>query len=250
MTADGPWQYTLYELSSNKWINHDVETETGSGIVPFRYRPKSYVHAIMWSIGLELSLLIKDPWRVYLTTDHPNAAPFTTYPTIIAWLMSKKARESTLLKINKRAKTRSLLPSIDREYDLFEITIATRSGQGRALGLSNKGHLEEGSDADVAIYDINPEKINPSRDYRTIKKAFERTKYTIKDGEILVKNGEIVQTQPGRIMWSNINLSSPIEITSNLKKRFREYWTIEYENYIIPESYITHLKPISIKAEL
>ncbi|UCF58800.1 MAG: formylmethanofuran dehydrogenase subunit A, partial [Candidatus Bathyarchaeota archaeon] len=87
MTADGPFQYGLYQLTSNKWVNHDVETETSSGIVPFRYRRKSYVHATQWSIGLELGLLVEDPWRIYLTTDHPNAAPFITYPRIISWLM-------------------------------------------------------------------------------------------------------------------------------------------------------------------
>ena len=32
--------------------------------------------------GLELFLLISDPWRVFFTTDHPNGAPFTAYPQI------------------------------------------------------------------------------------------------------------------------------------------------------------------------
>ena len=36
MTADGPFQYDLYGLTGNKWVNHDVETETSAGIVPFR----------------------------------------------------------------------------------------------------------------------------------------------------------------------------------------------------------------------
>ncbi|MFQ6076782.1 MAG: formylmethanofuran dehydrogenase subunit A, partial [Candidatus Bathyarchaeia archaeon] len=93
MTADGPFQWVLHRISGNKWVNHDVETETGSGIVPFRYRRKSYVHATQWSIGLELALLIEDPWKVFLTTDHPNAAPFTTYPEIVSWMMSRAARE-------------------------------------------------------------------------------------------------------------------------------------------------------------
>ncbi|HDO41587.1 MAG TPA: formylmethanofuran dehydrogenase subunit A, partial [Candidatus Bathyarchaeota archaeon] len=109
MTADGPWQYTLYELSGNKWVNHDVEVETSSGIVPFRYRRKNYVHAIMWSIGLELALLIEDPWKIYLTTDHPNGGPFTSYPRIVSWLMSRRARERALKRINEKARTRSLL---------------------------------------------------------------------------------------------------------------------------------------------
>ncbi|MCJ7614149.1 formylmethanofuran dehydrogenase subunit A, partial [Candidatus Bathyarchaeota archaeon] len=33
MTADGPFQYGLYHLTGNKWVNHDVETETSGGIV-------------------------------------------------------------------------------------------------------------------------------------------------------------------------------------------------------------------------
>ncbi|UCG45315.1 MAG: formylmethanofuran dehydrogenase subunit A, partial [Candidatus Bathyarchaeota archaeon] len=96
MTADGPFQHGLYHLTNNKWINHDVETETSGGIVPFRYRRKSPVHATQWSIGLELALLIDNPWKVFLTTDHPNAAPFITYPKIISWLMSQNARKVML----------------------------------------------------------------------------------------------------------------------------------------------------------
>ena len=108
MTADGPFQYGLYRLTGNKWVNQDVETETSAGIVPFRYRRRNYVHATQWSIGLELALLIKDPWKILLTTDHPNAGPFTSYPRIICWLMSKKAREATMKRINPRARSRSL----------------------------------------------------------------------------------------------------------------------------------------------
>ena len=244
MTADGPWQYTLYELSGNKWINHDVETETGSGIVPFRYRRKSYVHATMWSIALELALLIDDPWKIYLTTDHPNGAPFTTYPRIISWLVSVRARERTMERINKKARKRSLLPSVDREYTLYEICIATRAGQAKALGLSNKGHLGVGADADLAIYNINPREVDPSRDYRKVRRAFEETAYTIKGGRIVAKNGAIVESAMGRTFWvdtcfsiseyEQMHLGAP----RDLKEKFRDYWTVEFENYYIPESYL------------
>ena len=56
----------------------------GGGIVPYRYRAKDFYNALQWAIGLELFLLIDDPWRVFFTTDHPNGAPFTTYPEIFA----------------------------------------------------------------------------------------------------------------------------------------------------------------------
>jgi formylmethanofuran dehydrogenase subunit A len=248
MTADGPFQYTLYELSGNKWVNHDVETETSAGIVPFHYRRKSYVHAIQWSIGLELALLIKDPWKIFMTTDHPNGGPFIAYPKIIAWLISRKAREATLKKINPRARSRSLLPSINRELDFYEIAVMTRAGQAKALGLKNKGHLGIGADADAAIYNVNPEKTDPSRKYKTVRKAFKKAAYTIKDGKIVVKNGEILRHVEGATMWLDVQTSEPAKITEEMKRRFREYWTVEYENYPVTEHYLEVSHPITVKA--
>jgi formylmethanofuran dehydrogenase subunit A len=250
MTADGPFQYTLYELSGNKWVNHDVETETSAGIVPFRYRRKSYVHAIQWSIGLELALLIKDPWKILMTTDHPNGGPFTSYPKIIAWLMSRKAREAALKRINPRARSRSLLPSIDRELGFGEIAIMTRAGQAKALWLKSKGHLGLGADADIAIYNVNPEKTDPSRKYRTVRKAFKRAAYTIKDGKIVVENGEILRHVEGATMWLDVQSSEPARITDEMKRRFREYWTVEYENYPVTDHYLEISNPIPVKANV
>ena len=244
MTADGPWQYTLFELSGNKWINHDVETETGGGIVPFRYRRKSYVHSVMWSIGLELALLIEDPWRIYLTTDHPNGGPFTTYPRIISWLISAEARERALGRINKKARKRSLLPSIDREYTLYEIAIITRAGQAKALGLRNKGHLGVGADADIAIYRINPREIDFSKEYRKVRGAFETAAYSIKGGRVVAKDGAILESAGGRTFWVDARPDDhaaerpDIWAPPDFKRRFREYWTVELENYYIPESYL------------
>ena len=250
MTADGPFQYALYGLTGNKWVNHDVETETSAGIVPFRYRRKSYVHAIQWSIGLELALLIKDPWRILMTTDHPNAGPFTAYPKINAWLISKNAREASLKRINPRARGRSLLPSIDRELSLYEIAITTRAGQAKALGLKNKGHLGPGADADLAVYSVNPETTDISRKFRSVRRAFKRAAYTIKGGEVVVKDGEILKSVPGRTKWVDVKVSEPALITEDMKKRFRTYWTVEYENYPVYEDHLEGLEPINVKARV
>lgn len=250
MTADGPFQFGLYNLTGNKWVNHDVETETSAGIVPFRYRRKSSVHATQWSIGLELALLIKDPWKIYLTTDHPNGGPFTAYPRIITWLMSREARNRTIVKINKRARRNSLLPSIDREYSFYDVAVATRAGQAKALGLTKKGHLGIGADADVAIYNVNPELVDPSKQYITVRKAFRRAAYTIKGGEVVVADGEIVKPVFGKTFWVKVKSSLPLEVNDDLKQRFREYWTVEYKNYPIPESYLHASAPISVTAEV
>ena len=61
ITADGPWQHLLYQLTGRKWGNLDVENETGCGIVPYTYKGSNLVNAVQWAVGLELLLLIDDP---------------------------------------------------------------------------------------------------------------------------------------------------------------------------------------------
>jgi len=218
--------------------------------VPFHYKRKSYVHATQWTVGLELALQIKDPWKIMLTTDHPNAGPFTAYPKIIAWLMSRKARDAIMEKINKRTKRKALLAAIDREYTFYEIAIATRAGQAKALSLKNKGHLGIGADADIAIYDLNPE-ANLAKHPMTLVRAFKNAAYTIKDGEIVVKNGEIVKSVKGRTYWVNVKASpSLLEVEPELQKIFEEYYTVKYENYLVPDHHLAAAAPIPIKAKV
>jgi formylmethanofuran dehydrogenase subunit A len=199
---------------------------------------------------LELALLMEDPWRIFMTTDHPNGGPFTAYPKIIAWLISKKAREASLKRINPRARSRSLLPSIERELGFNEIATVTRAGQARALGLKNKGHLGIGADADIAVYNLNPETIDPSRNFRTVRRAFKRSAYTIKGGNVVVKNGVVLKHVDGRTMWLDVKVSEPARITKDMKRRFKEYWTVEYENYPVSQEHLKGLYPITIEARV
>ena len=240
MTADGPFQYGLYELTGNKWINHDVETETSTGIVPYHYRRRSLVNAVQWAIGLELALLAKDLWRgPYLTTDHPNGAPFTTYPRIIEWLVSRRARERTLKRVNKRAIRRMVLPSLDREFTLYEIAIISRAGPAKALGLERKGHLGVGADADVAIYNINPDELDLSKDHRAVRRAFERAAYTIKDGQVVVKDGRVVASPIRRTYWVHVKLPDEAsEIVNAIRDAWEARYTVSFDNYPIPEHYL------------
>jgi formylmethanofuran dehydrogenase subunit A len=250
MTADGPFEYTLYQLSGHKWVNSDVETETSGGIIPFHYKKNNAVNATQWSIALELALLIEDPWKMFMTTDHPNGGPFFAYPKILAWLSSKKARMATLSKCHKKAQKKSLLTSIDRELSLYEIAIMTRAGQAKALGLKNKGHLGIGADADVAIFNINPETLDIAKNYKTARKAFGNATYTIKDGQIVVKDGEVVKKVEGRTMWLDVETTEPCRIDEEMKNKFRQYWTIDYENYPVSDHYVKVKDPISVKASV
>jgi formylmethanofuran dehydrogenase subunit A len=139
--------------SPKKWVAMDIECEAGCGVLPFRYRDANLVHALQWCIGLELFLMVEDPWRIFLTTDHPNGAPFATYPHLIRLLMDRSFRNDMLATIHKTARAMSALPGIEREYGLYEIAILTRAGPARALGIDRlHGHLGPGALADVTVY--------------------------------------------------------------------------------------------------
>ncbi|MDP6613083.1 MAG: formylmethanofuran dehydrogenase subunit A, partial [Candidatus Hydrothermarchaeota archaeon] len=242
MTADGPLEYFLQSLSHLKWANRNIELETAPGVTPFIYSPKMSVSSIQWAIGLELPLLIKNPWQVLLTTDHPNGGPFIRYPRIIAWLMSNKYREKTISEVNKAVNKRSVLPTIDREYDFNEVAILTRAGQARAFGLENyKGHLGVGAHADIAVYDINPQAIDPANEYELIEEKFSRTALTIKDGTVVVRDGKITTALDGRTYWVNPSIDENLEkeVYKDIDYYFKKYYSVNLANYPVTEEYLT-----------
>lgn len=170
-----------------KWALMDIELEAGCGVVPFRYRDKSFVNALQWAIGLEVFLQVDDPWRVFLTTDHPNGAPFTTYPHLIRLLMDRSFRNEALASINPDAAALSNLASIEREYTLDEIAIMTRAAPARSLGLRDRGHLAPGAAADITVY---REQGNP-------EEMFSRPALVFKDGRLIVRDGEVIEVVHG-----------------------------------------------------
>jgi formylmethanofuran dehydrogenase subunit A len=219
ITADGPWQHLLYQLTGRKWGNLDVENETGCGIVPYTYKGSNLVNAVQWAVGLELLLLIDDPWRIFLTTDHPNGACFWRYPEIIHLLMNADVRKQRVQKLPAKALSRIVLGDLDRQYPLYEIAIITSAGPARALGLKQKGHLGIGADADVAIYNQNPDG----------EHMFRYPRYVIKAGEIVVEEGDIKNTRNGQAFVVKPAYDEKIE--DYLKPLFQQQYTMSFENY-------------------
>lgn len=241
MTADGPMEFNLYRLHQDKWSNHDVELETASGVIPVIYRRKNLVNSIMWSIGLELALLVKNPWQCLLTTDNPNGAPFVKYPEIIGLLMSKEYRDREFATVHAKTASRVILPSLDRELTFDEIAVMTRAGQARALGLieRGKGHLGPGAEADIAVYPIKPEKIDPSRQYAEIIRSFAQTKYTMKLGVMISKDDQILTDNQNRTFWCSPQVPKEYDMSKDpeLIRTFDRYYTIRMENYTVDEDY-------------
>ncbi|SEJ39208.1 formylmethanofuran dehydrogenase subunit A [Paraburkholderia diazotrophica] len=173
--------------SPRKWIAGDIECDAGCGVVPFRYRETSYVNALQWTIGLELFLLVKNPWQITLTTDHPNGGPFTSYPHLIRLLMDKSFRDEQLAKLHPDVATQSPLASLTRELDLNEIAILTRAAPARLLGLADRGRLDTGAAADIAVYREHPDR----------EAMFRAPAFVFKDGELVAREGRIVATPVG-----------------------------------------------------
>jgi formylmethanofuran dehydrogenase subunit A len=211
----------------NKWVCMDIECDAGCGVVPFKYKDQNFVNALQWCIGLEIFLLAEDPWRIFLTTDHPNGAPFTTYPHLIRLLMDRSFRNDMLSTINPDAAALSTLGSIDREYSLYEIAIMTRAGAARILGLRDRGHLGEGAAADITVYALQDDK----------EAMFTQPDYVFKDGELVVKHGEVV-----KVVWGNVHTVKPdfdrSGIEARLKPYFDRYHTMKMDNFIIRDAEI------------
>ena len=229
MTADAPLAYLLRGISGNKWVNADTECESGCGIVPFTYQEKVYIHALQWAIGLELFLLSKDPWRLVLSTDHPNGGSFMMYPRLIRLLMDRDFRNQEIQKVNQKAIRQTVLAdNLDREYTLEEIAIITRAGPARALGLKDKGHLGVGADADITIYDEHEDK----------ERMFSTPRYVIKDGVAVIEDHEFRCDHEGRVLHAAPEYDIAIE--NSIKPFFEDNYSIVFENYAVTDRYLHH----------
>ncbi|HIO12707.1 MAG TPA: formylmethanofuran dehydrogenase subunit A, partial [Methylococcales bacterium] len=227
-SGDSMKQYANHKHASpNKWVCMDIECDAGCGLVPFKYRDQNFVNALQWAIGLETFLLVEDPWRIFLTTDHPNGAPFTSYPHLIRLLMDRSFRNDMLKTIHPEAQKMTTLSTIDREYSLQEIAIMTRAGAAKLVGLENRGHLGVGAWADITVYtpDDNREKMFATPDY------------VFKDGELVVRDGEIVH-----IKWGTTHIVTPefdSSVEKDLAKYFNRYMTMKMGNFKISDDEIT-----------
>jgi formylmethanofuran dehydrogenase subunit A len=226
MTADAPLAYVLRGITNNKWINADTECESGCGIVPFTYQEHVYTHTIQWAIGLEMFLLSEDPWRVILSTDHPNGGSFMNYPKLIRLLMDSSFRKEEMGRVNQKAIAKTALNDLDREYTLNEIAIITRAGPARALGLKNKGHLGTGADADITIYD----------DMENKEMMFNAPRYVLKSGIPIIADHEFRGDYTGRLLHITPEYDETIEDT--IRPFFEDFYTIEFDNYAVSDSYL------------
>jgi formylmethanofuran dehydrogenase subunit A len=220
ITADAPVEYLLHKSSGRRWTNIDIELETGCGIVPLTYKDKAAVSSLQWAVGLELFLLSADPWRVVLSTDHPNGGSFLSYPALIQLLMDRAVRDDQLKRVNPKLLAGSALADgIAREYTLNEIAIITRAGPARLLGLPYKGHLGAGADADITIYSRDPD----------LAKMFSTPRYVIKNGVLIVEEGQLRRAPAGRRL--RVAPGYDDAVLADVRRHFDAYSSVSFDNY-------------------
>jgi formylmethanofuran dehydrogenase subunit A len=235
MTADAPMQYRLHVATGHKWINNDVEMESGAGVVPLLYKPTSLINAIQWCIGLELLLLIKNAWQIILTTDHPNAGPFSAYPQIIRLLMDRDYRAGQMEALHPRVGRHTVLEQLTREYTLEEIAIVTRSAAAKTLGLQQRGNLRVGSCGDIAVYRLQEDK----------QQMFTLPAYVFKDGVPVVRDGQATQSPQGRRLL--VQPDCDAVLPDDLAQEFHRYYSITLANFPVQEEYVPKPEVISCK---
>ena len=190
LTADAEVEHFLWRLTGKPYVNVEVDLETGCGIVPMQYRHNSRLHTLQWLVGLELFLLSNDPWRLVLSTDHPNGGSFLAYPTLIAQLMDREVRRRALEVAEPKAVEQSIVRDLSREYTLGEIATVTRAAPAKILGLSHKGHLGPGADADIAVYTDNADR----------EVMFRWPYLVLQAGRIVAEDGELREPLAGRTL--------------------------------------------------
>ena len=220
------WKQNQAKSNANpkKWVISEIE-DGGGGIIPYEYKNNNFINALQWAIGLELFLLINDPWRVFLTTDHPNGAPFTSYPELLRLLMDLDFRNSVINQINIDAQEISNLKSIKRTYSFYEIAIMTRAAPAKILGLNDRGSLKPGSIADISIY-------KPQKNF---EKMFKNAEYVFKNGVEIVRNGKVLRHF--KTSTKCLNLSYDHKIHKKIKDWFDNYYSLNLRDFEIDENY-------------
>ena len=99
-----------------------------------------------------------------------------------------------------------------REYTLEEIATMTRAAPARLLGLRDRGHLAVGAKADVAVYAQQRDKAA----------MFRNAAFVFKDGDLVVRDGQVQHYQSGRALTVERGTDGAIE------RRMRDYYEGNY----------------------
>jgi formylmethanofuran dehydrogenase subunit A len=127
--------------------------------------------------------------------------------------MSRDLRTKWISELPPEAMAVTTLPSITREYSLYEITAMTRAAPAKLLGLTDRGHLGTGAVADVAVYDDFPDRAQ----------MFRAAALVFKNGDLVVRDGHVTHSS----RWGRALAVVP-ERDQAMDRRMKDYYEERY----------------------
>ena len=97
-----------------------------------------------------------------------------------------------------------------------------------------KGTLQIGADADVTVY----------ADLDDREALFAHPRWVLKDGEVVVRDGELVRGRAGRTFYVRPPYDPGIE--RELRAHFEETYTISFDNYPVAPDYLPRSEVIPV----
>jgi formylmethanofuran dehydrogenase subunit A len=130
----------------------------------------------------------------------------------------------------------------------------TRAAQAKSLGITGigKGYLTPGAEADVAIYPLKPGLLDPSTDYQQVMAGFGKTRYTIKRGRVVARDGEVVVEGANSTIWTHAKIPPEYDLSTDPEfvKKFEQYYTVRMRNYPVQDLYLPRGVCIGTEASL
>jgi formylmethanofuran dehydrogenase subunit A len=156
--------------------------------------------------------------------------------------MSKRYRDEECATLAAGTEQRTSLSALDRELDWNEIAIMTRAGQAKALGIAGlgKGHLSVGAEADIAIYPLRCHEVDPASEYRKVVEGFQKTRYTIKRGRVIARDGDVIVEGANSTFYVRPPVPDEYDMSSDPEfvRKFEEYYTVRIGNYPVQDVYL------------
>jgi len=140
--------------------------------------------------------------------------------------MSYEYRVACLENLHPEITEMTLLKDLKKEFSLYEIAIMTRAAPARLLGQKDRGTLQAGARADIAIY---REQENKSLMFRHAEKVF-------KNGELVLDDGRITQRTNGRTVTASVGFNQQIEQT--VQDYFDRFYTMKLSHYGITDAFM------------
>ncbi len=156
----------------------------------------------------------KPTWRLSITCQDYGFHSDKHIPVTASWLICQDGRPDFLKGIPD-----------DQKFDIYEYTRMTRSEPARILGFNNLGNLKNGSKASIAVYDINTES-----DSKEIQKAFSNCWLLVKNGEIVIENGNFTDN---KIIAEPIISEVDIELETYTNSDILQRPTLRWENLAV-----------------